>query len=55
MQLRGAEAAEGRSTEGAEAVVGVVLGVPRSQGLHNPPPHLSQKRAGFRHLLAARG
>lgn len=54
MQLRGAEAAEGRSTEGAEAVVGVVLGVPRSQGLHNPP-HLSQKRAGFRYLLAAGG
>lgn len=38
VQRRGAEAAEGRSAEGAEAVVGVVLGVPRSQGLHNPPP-----------------
>lgn len=47
MQLRGAEAAEGRSAEGAEAAVGVALGVPRSQGLHNPPPTSPRREQGL--------
>lgn len=38
VQLRGAEAAEGRSAEGAGVGRGWYWRVPRSQGLHNPPP-----------------